>query len=77
MGAVATPIHTMHEPQHPRPPRRIRSRNLFEPQLVREAIKQSFAMLRPDVQWSNPVMFVVEIGAVLTLLIIVLAMVST
>jgi K+-transporting ATPase ATPase B chain len=77
MGAVATPIRPMQEPQHPRPPRRIRSRNLFEPQLVRDAIKQSFAMLRPDIQWANPVMFVVEIGAVLTLLFIVQAIVST
>jgi len=34
-------------------------------------------MLRPDVQWSNPVMFVVEIGAVLTLLFIIQALVST
>jgi len=34
-------------------------------------------MLRPDIQWSNPVMFVVEIGAVLTLLFIVQALVST
>jgi len=30
-------------------------------------------MLRPDVQWRNPVMFVVEIGAVLTLLFVVQA----
>src|SRR5271156_6219605 len=76
MGAVATPIR-IQEPQHPRPPRRIRSRNLFEPQLVREALKQSFKMLRPDIQWSNPVMLVVEIGAVLTLFFIVQALVST
>jgi K+-transporting ATPase ATPase B chain len=34
-------------------------------------------MLRPDIQWSNPVMFVVEIGAVLTLLFIAQALVST
>jgi K+-transporting ATPase ATPase B chain len=34
-------------------------------------------MLRPDIQWSNPVMFVVEIGAVLTLLFIIQALVST
>ena len=33
-------------------------------------------MLRPDVQWRNPVMFVVEIGSVLTLLFIVQALVS-
>ncbi|MGA2139280.1 MAG: potassium-transporting ATPase subunit B, partial [Verrucomicrobiia bacterium] len=31
-------------------------------------------MLRPDLQWSNPVMFVVEVGAFLTLLYIVQAM---
>ena len=30
-------------------------------------------MLRPDVQWKNPVMFVVEIGAALTLLYIIQA----
>jgi K+-transporting ATPase ATPase B chain len=28
-------------------------------------------MLRPDIQWQNPVMFVVEIGAVLTLLFVI------
>src|SRR6202166_2638709 len=75
--AVATPIRTINAPQHPRPPRRIRSRKLFDPELVRDALKQSFIMLRPDIQWSNPVMFVVEIGAVLTLLFIVQALVST
>ena len=34
-------------------------------------------MLRPDIQWANPVMFVVEIGTVLTFLFIVQALVST
>jgi potassium-transporting ATPase ATP-binding subunit len=77
MGAVATPLRTIESPEHPRPPRRIRSRKLFEPELVRNALKQSLVMLRPDIQWSNPVMFVVEIGAVLTLLFIVQALVST
>jgi hypothetical protein len=77
MGAVATPLQPLEAPEHPRLPRRIRSRKLFEPELVREALKQSFVMLRPDIQWSNPVMFVVEIGAMLTLLFIVQALVST
>src|SRR5271155_1001353 len=77
MSAVATPLRSIKAPQHPRPPRRIRSRKLFEPELVRDALKQSFVMLRPDIQWSNPVMFVVEIGAVLTLLFIIQALVST
>jgi K+-transporting ATPase ATPase B chain len=31
------------------------------------ALKQAFRMLRPDLQWNNPVMFVVEVGAALTL----------
>jgi K+-transporting ATPase ATPase B chain len=75
--AAATPIQTIETPQHPRPPRRVRSQKLFVPQLVRDALKQSIVMLRPDIQWSNPVMFVVEIGAALTLLFIVQALVST
>jgi K+-transporting ATPase ATPase B chain len=37
------------------------------------ALKQAFVMLRPDIQWKNPVMFVVEVGAFLTLLFIVQA----
>ena len=75
--AAATPIRTIETPEHPRAPRRVRSRKLFEPDLVRDALKQSIVMLRPDIQWSNPVMFVVEIGAVLTLLFIAQALVST
>ncbi|MGD0291291.1 MAG: potassium-transporting ATPase subunit KdpB [Candidatus Binataceae bacterium] len=30
-------------------------------------------MLRPDIQWANPVMFVVEVGAILTLLFVIAA----
>src|SRR5947209_4101211 len=41
---------------------------LFAPHLLRAALKQSFFMLRPDIQWKNPVMFVVEVGTVLSLL---------
>jgi high-affinity K+ transport system ATPase subunit B len=49
----------------------IRRRELFSSHIVLTALKQSVVMLRPDVQWKNPVMFVVEIGAALTLLYIV------
>jgi potassium-transporting ATPase ATP-binding subunit len=77
MGAAATNLRTIQTPEHPHLPRRIRSRQLFEPELVRDALKQSFVMLRPDIQWSNPVMFVVEIGALLTLLFVIQAAVST
>src|SRR5437879_4128703 len=41
---------------------------LFAPHLLRAAVKQSFVMLRPDIQWKNPVMFVVEVGTALTIL---------
>ncbi|MGD0291875.1 MAG: potassium-transporting ATPase subunit KdpB [Candidatus Binataceae bacterium] len=77
MGAAVKSIPTIETPEHPRSPHRIRSRKLFEPELVRQALGQSFVMLRPDIQWSNPVMFVVEIGAVLTLLFVIQALVST
>jgi len=77
MGAVATPLRPIEAPEHPRPPRRIKSRRLFEPELVRQALMQSVVMLRPNIQWTNPVMFVVEIGAILTLLFIIQALVST
>src|SRR3954452_22023094 len=43
-----------------------RRQRLFAPHLVKAALRQSFVMLRPDIQWKNPVMFVVEVGTVLT-----------
>ncbi len=49
----------------------IRRRDLFSSQIVMTALRQSFVMLRPDVQWKNPVMFVVEVGALLTLLYVI------
>jgi K+-transporting ATPase ATPase B chain len=45
-----------------------RRQGLFAPDLLRAAFKQSFVMLRPDIQWKNPVMFVVEVGTVLSIL---------
>jgi len=63
-------------PRQPRPPRRTRRQELLAPEMVRQALKQSLIMLRPDVQWSNPVMFVVEVGALLTLLFVVDALVT-
>ena len=44
---------------------------LLEKETTIEALKRAFIMLRPDVQWKNPVMFVVEVGAFLTLFFIV------
>ena len=77
MGAAVKTIHSIEQPQQPRPARRVKARKLFEPELVRTAFKEAFVMLRPDVQWTNPVMFVVELGAILTLLFIIQALVTT
>ncbi len=46
--------------------RATRRYGLFAPHLLRAALKQAFVMLRPDIQWKNPVMFVVEVGTVLS-----------
>ncbi len=47
--------------------RRLKRRDLFEKETTLPALKQAFVMLRPDIQWKNPVMFVVEVGALLIL----------
>jgi len=59
--------------EQPRAQRRVKPRGLLEKETAITALKQAFVMLRPDTQWKNPVMFVVEVGAFLTLLFIVQA----
>src|SRR4029079_8903335 len=44
-----------------------RRKGLFDPELLKTAFRQSFLMLRPDRMWKNPVMFVVEVGTVLSI----------
>jgi potassium-transporting ATPase ATP-binding subunit len=46
-------------------------RPLFDPPIVRRALKDSFLKLDPRQVAKNPVMFVVEVGSVLTTLLIV------
>jgi K+-transporting ATPase ATPase B chain len=58
-------------PELPRSPRRFKPKRLLEKETAYAALKQGFIMLRPDLQWNNPVMFVVEIGAFLTLFYII------
>ena len=58
-------------PGLPQSPRRYKPRRLLEKETAIAALKQAFIMLRPDIQWKNPVMFVVEVGAFLTLFYIV------
>jgi len=57
-----------------KPPHRTLSTKLFTPGTVGPALKQAFVMLRPDIQWKNPVMFVVEVGAFLTLAYLIQAL---
>ena len=48
------------------PKRGSRARPLFDPPIVRRAIGDSFVKLNPRAMMKNPVMFVVEVGAVMT-----------
>jgi K+-transporting ATPase ATPase B chain len=48
---------------------RLKERSLFDPEIVRPAIWESFRKLAPRNVIKNPVMFVVEIGSVMTTLI--------
>ena len=47
--------------------RHSRKAGLFDRELVKAALWQSLVMLRPDIQWKNPVMFTVEVGTALTI----------
>jgi potassium-transporting ATPase ATP-binding subunit len=59
---------------HERDRKAMQWRQLFSAPLALAAAKHSSVMLRPDIQWRNPVMFVVEVGAALTLAFIVRAL---
>lgn len=49
---------------------------LFDPKLVKPAIRDSFVKLDPRVQWRNPVMFVVYVGSLITSALFVQALVG-
>ncbi|HEX4750653.1 MAG TPA: potassium-transporting ATPase subunit KdpB [Bryobacteraceae bacterium] len=48
-----------------------RARPLFDPPIVRRAIVDSFVKLNPSTMAKNPVMFVVEVGAVVTTILLI------
>jgi K+-transporting ATPase ATPase B chain len=76
--SVAEKIQEMSPPPvGPKPPRRMKLTGLFSQEIVAVALKRAVVMLRPDIQWANPVMFVVEVGAVLTLLFVIQAAVGS
>src|SRR5579863_3173334 len=47
------------------------ARPLFDPEIVRRALKESFVKLNPVTLAKNPVIFVVEVGAALTTIFLV------
>src|SRR5580765_6867219 len=63
--SITLPEEVQHRPvkARTRPPA---SRKLFDPAITRQAIKDSFVKLNPRTMARNPVMFVVEVGSVLT-----------
>ena len=65
--AAKTEKTTSATPGQPHSSHRVKRRGLLDAETALPALKQAFIMLRPDLQWNNPVMFVVEVGAFLTL----------
>jgi len=51
--------------------RGVRARPLFDPEILRRAIRESFIKLDPRMVAKNPVMFVVEVGAALTTVFVI------
>ncbi len=46
-------------------------RSLFDPEIARPALREALIKLDPRHMWRNPVMFIVEIGAVITTIILI------
>jgi K+-transporting ATPase ATPase B chain len=53
------------------PKKLVRSRPLFDPEIVGRAVRASFSKLTPITLMKNPVIFVVEVGAALTTLFLI------
>ena len=66
MATTMNPPTITEDPGTLIPAKAARARPLFDPQLLRRAIGDSFRKLNPVTLMKNPVIFVVEVGAVLT-----------
>src|ERR1700682_1735217 len=53
------------------PKKLVRARPLFDPEILRRALKDSIVKLNPVALMKNPVIFVVEVGAALVLLFLI------
>jgi hypothetical protein len=52
------------------PKRLAHARPLFDPEILGRATKESFVKLNPLTLYKNPVMFVVEVGATVTTILL-------
>ncbi len=66
LGGVKPTGSSPQDPQPPQSPRPDANIGMWDPKLVKPAIRESFAKLAPAVQLRNPVMFVVYVGSILT-----------
>jgi len=76
MATTMTPPRTsppvpQDDPSSLLPKKLVRSRPLFDPEIVRRATAASFVKLNPVTLLKNPVMFVVEVGAAITTILLV------
>src|SRR6476660_8873273 len=62
---LAAPSAQLAPPEPNRPPRRVQG-GLLDPSLLWQAMPDALRKLDPRTLWKNPVMFIVEIGAVFT-----------
>jgi len=66
MATTLTPPPVVEDSTTLIPKRLVRARPLFDPEILRRALKDSFVKLNPITLMKNPVIFVVEVGAALT-----------
>jgi len=65
------PVTPQDDPTSLLPKKLQRSRPLFDPEIVRRATVASFAKFNPATLLKNPVMFVVEVGAAITTVLLI------
>src|ERR1035438_4135081 len=69
--AIVTPPPSSNDVTSIVPKKGARARPLLDPPIVKRAIGDSFMKLNPRLMMKNPVMFVVEVGAVMTTILMV------
>jgi K+-transporting ATPase ATPase B chain len=65
MATLATPPSPVADSTSLIPTKLVRARPLFDPPIVKRAVRECFVKLSPATLVNNPVMFVVEVGAAL------------